>query len=119
MTEFRRLAIPDLIEAIPARHGDNRGYFSEVWKAEEWEAQGVGVRWIQESVDGIIALPLSDADDLWADAVIRAAQHDRGAIRSSFDQSEFGIDVAMERFHELWGIPVSPESHAVIDTGGS
>lgn len=78
-----------------------------------------GVRWIQESVDGIIALPLSDADDLWADAVIRAAQHDRGAIRSSFDQSEFGIDVAMERFHELWGIPVSPESHAVIDTGGS
>lgn len=29
---FERLAIPDVIMIVPSRHGDHRGYFSEVFK---------------------------------------------------------------------------------------
>jgi len=37
---FERLSIPDVVKIIPARIGDSRGYFSEVFK-DEWFRQNV------------------------------------------------------------------------------
>ena len=49
MTQFRRLAIPDVIEIVPSRFGDHRGYFSEVFKRAAFEAEGIGIDWIQDN----------------------------------------------------------------------
>jgi dTDP-4-dehydrorhamnose 3,5-epimerase len=47
--DFRRLAIPDVIEITPSRHGDQRGWFSEVHKRSAFEAEGIAIDWIQDN----------------------------------------------------------------------
>ena len=37
MNQFRRLAIPDVVEVVPPRFGDHRGFFSEVFKQSAFE----------------------------------------------------------------------------------
>lgn len=49
MTGFRRLAIPEIVEIVPPRHGDHRGFFSEVYKAADFAAQGIAIDWIQDN----------------------------------------------------------------------
>jgi len=49
MTQFNRLSIPDLIEIVPAKYGDHRGFFSEVWKRSALEAEGVSIDWVQDN----------------------------------------------------------------------
>lgn len=49
MTVFRRLAIPDVIEIVPLRHRDHRGFFSEVYKRDAFEAAGLDIDWIQDN----------------------------------------------------------------------
>lgn len=38
VVEFRRLRLDGLVEVLPVRFGDERGYFSETWRAE-WNAE--------------------------------------------------------------------------------
>jgi dTDP-4-dehydrorhamnose 3,5-epimerase len=49
MPVFTRLAIPDIIEIMPERHGDERGFFSEVFKDTAWAAGGVDVTFVQDN----------------------------------------------------------------------
>jgi dTDP-4-dehydrorhamnose 3,5-epimerase len=49
MPVFTRLAIPDIIEIAPDRHGDDRGFFSEVFKDTVWSAGGVDVAFVQDN----------------------------------------------------------------------
>ena len=49
MTRFTRLAIPEVIELCPPRFGDRRGYFSEVYKRSEFEAEGLHIDWVQDN----------------------------------------------------------------------
>jgi dTDP-4-dehydrorhamnose 3,5-epimerase len=49
MPRFNRLAIPDVIEIVPERLGDARGFFSEVYNREAWAAGGVGVGFVQDN----------------------------------------------------------------------
>ncbi|WP_342248833.1 dTDP-4-dehydrorhamnose 3,5-epimerase [Sphingomonas sp. OTU376] len=49
MTVFNRLAIPDVIEIIPPKHGDHRGFFSEVYKRSAFEAEGIDISWVQDN----------------------------------------------------------------------
>jgi dTDP-4-dehydrorhamnose 3,5-epimerase len=49
VTSFRRLAIPEVIEITPARFGDHRGWFSEVYKRAAFEAEGIEIDWIQDN----------------------------------------------------------------------
>ncbi|MEP9357635.1 dTDP-4-dehydrorhamnose 3,5-epimerase [Sphingomonas sp. KR3-1] len=49
MTGFRRLAIPDIVEVTPAKFGDHRGFFSEVYKRSAFEAEGIHIDWIQDN----------------------------------------------------------------------
>ena len=49
MTAFNRLAIPDVIEIVPPRHGDARGFFSEVFKRSAFEAEGIHIDWCQDN----------------------------------------------------------------------
>ncbi len=49
MTEVRRLELPDVLEIIPLKHGDSRGFFSEVWKASDMAEHGLPVEFIQDN----------------------------------------------------------------------
>jgi dTDP-4-dehydrorhamnose 3,5-epimerase len=49
MVQIRRLALPDVLEILPARHGDHRGFFSEVWSAPALAGQGVEIGFVQDN----------------------------------------------------------------------
>ncbi len=49
MTSFRRLAIPEVVEVVPPKHGDHRGFFSETFKRSVFEAEGVFIDWVQDN----------------------------------------------------------------------
>ena len=43
------LSIPDVKLLAPARHGDDRGFFSETWSRRTYEAKGVDAAWVQDN----------------------------------------------------------------------
>jgi dTDP-4-dehydrorhamnose 3,5-epimerase len=48
LLEVRRLAIPDVIELVPKRFGDDRGYLSEVYNKQRFaEETGLAIDFIQ------------------------------------------------------------------------
>ncbi len=47
--EIRELALPGVFEIIPKRHGDHRGFFSEVWKADVLAAAGIDAAFVQDN----------------------------------------------------------------------
>jgi dTDP-4-dehydrorhamnose 3,5-epimerase len=49
MPVFTRLAIPNIIEVTPDRHGDDRGFFSEVFKDTVWAEGGVAASFVQDN----------------------------------------------------------------------
>lgn len=49
MAEVRTFGIGGLLELIPARHGDDRGFFSEVWSVSAARAAGIDVDWVQDN----------------------------------------------------------------------
>lgn len=49
MTVFNRLAIPEVIEILPPRFGDHRGFFSEVFKRSAFEAEDIHIDWVQDN----------------------------------------------------------------------
>lgn len=49
MIQFNRLAIPDVVEIVPPKFGDHRGFFSEVYKRSAFAAEGLDIDWIQDN----------------------------------------------------------------------
>jgi len=49
MTNFRRLTFPEIVEITPAKFGDHRGFFSEVYKRPAFEADGIHIDWMQDN----------------------------------------------------------------------
>jgi dTDP-4-dehydrorhamnose 3,5-epimerase len=49
MFEIRRLDIPDLLEILPRRFGDHRGFFSETWSAAAFRALGIDAEFVQDN----------------------------------------------------------------------
>ena len=47
--QVRRLAISDVVEITPPRFGDHRGYFSETYKRDAFEAEGIHIDWMQDN----------------------------------------------------------------------
>jgi dTDP-4-dehydrorhamnose 3,5-epimerase len=43
------LEIPEVLSIEPAKHGDARGFFSEVWRADVLAANGVDVPFVQDN----------------------------------------------------------------------
>lgn len=46
---FRETGLPGVLVVEPTRHGDERGFFSEVYKRSAFEAAGVMVDWVQDN----------------------------------------------------------------------
>jgi dTDP-4-dehydrorhamnose 3,5-epimerase len=49
MVETHALALVGLLEARPERFSDERGFFSEVWSAERFRAEGIDVHFVQDN----------------------------------------------------------------------
>jgi len=46
---FNETELPGVYEIVPDRFGDSRGYFSEVFKKEAFEDQGIFIDWVQDN----------------------------------------------------------------------
>lgn len=49
MTGFTRLAIPEVVLVTPPKFGDDRGFFSEVWKRSAFAGEGLSIDWVQDN----------------------------------------------------------------------
>ncbi|MBZ9917729.1 MULTISPECIES: dTDP-4-dehydrorhamnose 3,5-epimerase [unclassified Mesorhizobium] len=49
MLEVRPLGIEGLLEIIPKRHGDARGYFTETWNAARFAEAGLELAFVQDN----------------------------------------------------------------------
>lgn len=49
MAEIIETALPGVVEIIPARHGDDRGFFSETWHEERWQSLGISSAFCQDN----------------------------------------------------------------------
>jgi len=47
--KVERLSVPDLVLVTPPRHGDERGFFSEVWKQSAFSDAGIDLPFIQDN----------------------------------------------------------------------
>jgi dTDP-4-dehydrorhamnose 3,5-epimerase len=112
-------AIPDVKIVTPKRHGDARGFFSEVYKESDWTAAGFSLRFVQDNhsysalVGTLRGLHFQTAP-FAQDKVVRVA---RGRIldvvvdirRSS---PTFGKHVAVELSAENWRQLLAPVGFA-------
>lgn len=49
MTEMRSLAIAEVLEIVPRRFGDDRGFFAETYSAARFGAAGLPMDWVQDN----------------------------------------------------------------------
>ena len=49
MLEVRQLGLEGVLEIVPKRHGDARGYFTETWNAERFAEAGIDLRFVQDN----------------------------------------------------------------------
>lgn len=49
MIDVRQTQLDGVVEIVPARHGDERGWFSEVWNRAELETHGIAIDWVQDN----------------------------------------------------------------------
>ncbi|UVK38213.1 dTDP-4-dehydrorhamnose 3,5-epimerase [Mesorhizobium sp. AR10] len=49
MLEVRQLGLDGVLEIVPKRHGDARGFFIETWNAERFAEAGIDLRFVQDN----------------------------------------------------------------------
>ncbi|MHA6689572.1 dTDP-4-dehydrorhamnose 3,5-epimerase [Devosia sp. A449] len=49
MVDVFRLDIPDVLEIVPAKFGDDRGFFSETYHADKLKAAGIDLDFVQDN----------------------------------------------------------------------
>jgi dTDP-4-dehydrorhamnose 3,5-epimerase len=47
--EVRELGLDGVLEIVPARHGDDRGYFSETFSRDTFAEAGIGLEFVQDN----------------------------------------------------------------------
>jgi len=45
----RQLGLPEVLEIVPDKHGDDRGFFSETYNAKRFAEAGIGQTWVQDN----------------------------------------------------------------------
>ena len=45
----RQLSLPEVLEIVPTKHGDDRGFFSETYNAKQFADAGINVPWVQDN----------------------------------------------------------------------
>ena len=47
--DVRQLGLDGVLEIVPKRHGDARGFFTETWNAERFAEAGIDLRFVQDN----------------------------------------------------------------------
>jgi dTDP-4-dehydrorhamnose 3,5-epimerase len=47
--QVRDLGLPGVLEIVPERFGDERGFFSETWNAGRFRDAGIDIGWVQDN----------------------------------------------------------------------
>lgn len=47
--QLRELGLDGVVEIVPDRFGDERGFFSETWNAARFQDAGIDIAWIQDN----------------------------------------------------------------------
>lgn len=47
--ELRPTALPGVIEVLPRKHGDARGWFAEVYREDAMREAGIAIDWVQDN----------------------------------------------------------------------
>jgi dTDP-4-dehydrorhamnose 3,5-epimerase len=47
--EVRPTALPEVLEIVPKRHGDERGFFSEIYNQATFRKHGIDLIWVQDN----------------------------------------------------------------------
>jgi dTDP-4-dehydrorhamnose 3,5-epimerase len=119
MVSVRPLALPEILEIVPARHGDHRGFFSEVYVAPALAAQGIDTIFVQDNHSfsaeaGVLrglhyqAPPAAQAKLV---RVIRGAIYDV-AVDIRLGSPTFGHWVGLTVSAEAWNQILVPEGFA-------
>ncbi len=119
MTRFIRQAIPEVIEVIPPKSGDHRGFFSETFKRSAFESEGIFIDWLQDNqsysapegtVRGLhLQVPPSAQDKLVR--VLRGAIFDV-AVDMRKGSPSYGRWVGVELSTEKWNQLLVPRGFA-------
>lgn len=81
MVEVRKTSLPGVLEIVPRRIGDDRGFFSEVWNARSLKEAGVELDFVQDnhsrSAKGVLRGLHYQLDPIAQDKLVRVS---RGSI---------------------------------------
>jgi dTDP-4-dehydrorhamnose 3,5-epimerase len=119
MVSVRPLALPEILEIVPVRHGDHRGFFSEVYVAEALAAHGIDTIFVQDnhsfSAEARVLRGLHYQAPPAAQAklvrVIRGAIYDV-AVDIRLGSPTFGHWVGLTVSAEAWNQILVPEGFA-------
>ncbi len=78
----KQLSLPEVLEIVPAKHGDDRGFFSETYNAKRFAEAGIDLPWVQDNQSfsipvGVLRGLHFQATPLAQDKLVRVV---RGAI---------------------------------------
>ncbi len=117
--EVRNLGLPGVVEIVPDKYGDERGFFSETWNAARFREAGIDIAWVQDnhslSVQPLVLRGLHyQAPPMAQDKLVRVV---RGAV---FDvvvdirhgSPDFGKWVGIELSVEKWNQILVPKGFA-------
>jgi len=47
--QVRQLSLPEVLEIVPTKHGDDRGFLSETYNAKRFADAGIDLPWVQDN----------------------------------------------------------------------
>jgi dTDP-4-dehydrorhamnose 3,5-epimerase len=119
MVQVRRLALPEVLEIVPQKFGDARGFFSETWSGPALAQHGIDVAFVQDnhslSVEAGVLRGLHYQEPPYAQAklvrVVRGAIWDV-AVDIRPGSRTFGRWVGLHLSAEAWNQILVPEGFA-------
>ena len=108
---FTPTSIPDVIEVTPDVHGDDRGFFVEVFKRSEFAANGITVEWSQFNHS-------KSAKNVLRGLHYQLAPHSQAKLVTALSGEVFDVAVdsrtSSSHFGKWTGVTLSAKQHNAI-----
>ena len=127
MVEVRVTSLPGVLEIMPRRFSDERGFFSEVWNAAALKSAGLDQQFVQDnhsrSAAGVLRGLHYQSDPVAQGKLVRVS---RGAVydvavdirRSSPNFGRWvGVELSAERWNQLWVPPGFAHGFLALEEG--
>jgi len=117
--ELRKTKLDGVVELRPARHGDERGWFCEVWNETTLAELGINIKWVQDNEARSAAVGTLrglhfQVDPHAQDKLVRAVQGRIVDVAVDLRQNSatFGQHVAVELTEQLGNQLLVPQGFA-------